>query len=943
MGKNFTNSNPERNGSPGAQLGAQILDSLEVRPEFSTKVGSRALHLATLDRTKFSIPTWFVVTKDAFFRALQSQGLEMEWKELIQEPESVWDQQAQAPSQFFHELSQRIRAFILNLSLSPAFITELESHLRRSFPPNPLLWVRPSSVDEDPEAFESGEGEPNLLAVRGITELPGAIQEIWASAFSEASLSRRKSRGIPLGQFSLAVIVEELVETDRSGMLYTLHPETGASDQIYIRCRPGLFEQASVDEIPSDTFTVQRSSGAYSTLTGLKDKKLVVSSSGSGTQLESVSSGIPTEPCLSEGEIKNLVQRGLEVERQFEQPIELEFSLNSQGQIRLLFARPARISKDAPALKGNPCQWDRMELSESFPGVTLPMTFSLLKKVSKESHGVLVNALSSSKAQAQEYQRVCESTLGFFRGRVFKNLLAQKRLQSLYPGRSMPTALSTTWGMKEKHLSPRSNSSKESFFLNIFSRLKYGFFDVPSKVLRWGHLLFQFFKFQNKLPRQIRSFESKLDSWNQVQLQNLNLSQLEKLYFEIEHHILNDGYALVLNDHFLHVFYRYLESMDASWLPEEGALRNDALNEIKGLKSREFLWASKDLLKWTSKRLALKNQILQESPERLTELYLQGELSETFCRRIRTHIQIYGERTLEEYKLESQTLSENPSPLFHYLKEGLANVREAELRPETIKSSRGKAEMRILGALRRSPRYYFKKKAIQFCLDSVRKGIQNREQFRWAQLKLNYLLRKLFLQLGKLLQAEGLLEMAEDIFYLTVDEVWDFVQGGAVSIDLWGLIDLRRQEYEEYQLRGDLGLPSQFSTWGVPYLGEREVEGFKDSGSSLPRLRGVPCSGGQVTADVHLLSSDLYSSNLQGKILVTTELNLVWTPSLAHLGGLVVERGTPLSHSAIMARELGVPMISGIPGITSQLKEGQRISIDGSSGEVSLLEPSASI
>jgi pyruvate,water dikinase len=179
------------------------------------------------------------------------------------------------------------------------------------------------------------------------------------------------------------------------------------------------------------------------------------------------------------------------------------------------------------------------------------------------------------------------------------------------------------------------------------------------------------------------------------------------------------------------------------------------------------------------------------------------------------------------------------------------------------------------------------------------------------------------------------LDAQDDIFYLTIDEVWDFIRGRAVTTDLCSLVAVRRAEFDAYRRETDRNPADRFATFGLPYChnlyrGRPQAAAADVDGV----LRGVGCSPGEVTGPVKVLRAPTEDARLDGEILVAERTDPGWVPLYPSVSGLLIERGSILSHSAIVAREMGIPTIVGIPGLTSTLESGQVVTMDGGAGTV---------
>ena len=102
-------------------------------------------------------------------------------------------------------------------------------------------------------------------------------------------------------------------------------------------------------------------------------------------------------------------------------------------------------------------------------------------------------------------------------------------------------------------------------------------------------------------------------------------------------------------------------------------------------------------------------------------------------------------------------------------------------------------------------------------------------------------------------------------------------------------------------------------------------------------LAGTPASAGQITGVARVIRDPVGARLESGEILVAPSTDPGWTPLFLAAVGLVMEMGGPNSHGAVVAREYGIPAVVGVPNATDRITTGQRITVDGSAGTVSLV------
>ena len=189
------------------------------------------------------------------------------------------------------------------------------------------------------------------------------------------------------------------------------------------------------------------------------------------------------------------------------------------------------------------------------------------------------------------------------------------------------------------------------------------------------------------------------------------------------------------------------------------------------------------------------------------------------------------------------------------------------------------------------------------------------------------------MEIGKRLQEKKIIAAVDDIFYFEASEVIRFVQGTGSSLALGGIAELRREEFGRY--RSMTNPPRRFVTCGPAQLAEsrREIESeIADNNSSC--RAGQACSRGLVRGPVRIVRDPRLANVRAGEILVAERTDPGWVTIFPLVTGMVMERGSLLSHSAIVARELGLPCVVGVENACDWLKDGEWIEIDGSSGSV---------
>jgi pyruvate,water dikinase len=302
------------------------------------------------------------------------------------------------------------------------------------------------------------------------------------------------------------------------------------------------------------------------------------------------------------------------------------------------------------------------------------------------------------------------------------------------------------------------------------------------------------------------------------------------------------------------------------------------------------------------------------------------------------YIDNYGFRCMSEMKLEQKDLHQEPGLFFVFIKNlincGQTDLHEYEKREKEIReNAENLLNKNIFGV---------KKIIYKWSLKHARKAVMNRENTRFCRTRIYGVVRAMFYAIGEDFTKSNIIDKKEDIFYLSLEELKGALEGTNSIQNLRAVIDVRKKEYEFYK---DAEPAPRFATRGPVYWNNQHMakddaeEVVFDESSLLPnQMKGIPCSPGIIEGIVKVIIDSNDDMTLNGEILVTERTDPGWIPLYPSLSALLVERGGLLSHSAIVAREMGLPTIVGIKGLTKKLKSGMRIRINGETGLIEILD-----
>lgn len=758
--------------------------------------------------------------------------------------------------------------------------------------------VRSSAGDED-GSVHSFAGQLETYLNVSADQVAERVRSVWASALSERALAYRRSRGLAERGAPPAVLVQRMVPAAWAGVAFSADPVSGRRSVRVVAAVAGLGEVLVSGETSGETLYFDRD-----------DQRL-------GAE--------PTQ--VPEAIAREAAQLAARAQAHFQRPQDIEWAW-AENRLWLLQSRPITTLADQPDPDGAPILWDNSNIAESYSGVTTPMTFSFARYVYAGVYREFCRLMRVPEPVIAVGDPVFEQLLGLIRGRIYYNLLNWYRCLAMLPGfRFNRPLMEQMMGVGEalpEELLPLVVPPRASW------RARMG------DGLRLLGSLLALVRSLRRLPRDIEAFYRRLDEAlgsAEKDFTSLRPDELVAHYQQLESRLLSRWDAPLVNDFFAMIFHGVLGRLCVRWAGESGRdLHNALLVGESGIISTE-----------PARRVARLAERLAAHPELVT-LLRRGERGEihralaahpSLAEELANYLAEFGDRCVEELKLESHTLNEDPMPLYRALGARAAGgERRAGEDPAAL---RREAETRMEAMLHGHPlrRWLFRR-----VLRQARVRVRERENLRFERTRLFGRVRRIVHELGKRLWAADRLERPEDVFYLELQELLGFVRGQATSTDLRGLVAVRRVEFARHET-GPVPA-NRFITRGAVNLGHDFVaQQPPESESAEGDLRGTGCCSGVVRGRARVVTDPRGVSLEPGDILVAERTDPGWILLLSAAAGVIVEHGSLLSHAAIVSRELGLPSVVSVPGATRRLREGETIELDGAKGTIRRLDTGA--
>jgi phosphohistidine swiveling domain-containing protein len=810
--------------------------------------------------------------------------------------------------------------------LDPAtLLPELEAALRQAGLDDRLLAVRSSAVGEDAAGASFAGQFETVLGVPAADPMAvmDAIRRVRASAKAERVTAYRGGGPPP----RIAVILQALVDATASGVAFSADPVTGSRDTVVVSAVRGLGEALVSGEVDADTFRVAGGDDLRVVDREIAVQDRALRRTAAGTEWVELSAVESAEPAIADDEVLAIARAVRELADRLGGPQDVEWSLEGEGPGRrlvILQARPiTALGGAAEVPDGELRVWDNSNIVESYAGVTTPLTFSFARAVYEDVYRQFCRVMGVEEPLIERSRDVFGGMIGLVRGRVYYNLLNWYRVLALLPGYAFNRDfMERMMGVREKLADPP---------------------DPPPAAGKWqdlGRLVRMVVRMtgaSRDLRRSVPAFHERLDRaldpLIDEDLTGWSPDALLDLYRRLEDDLLRHWQPPLVNDFFAMIWFGVLGRLVERWLPDEPpTLVNDLLAGEGGMISTEPARRLMALAGRVADDPGLR-RFLDERDDAavIDDLGLTGPRADAdpavadLAASLRDYLRTFGDRCANELKLETVTLGEDPTFLVQtvrsYVRQGATDPGASRAREVEIRAA---AEARVDGALRG-----VRRRAFRYVLRRARHRIRDRENLRFERTRVFGVVRRIFLGLGHALHRADRIDHTRDVFWLTTGELFGWVEGTAPSIDFRTLARMRKEEFDRY--RDGPPPPERFETRGPP------ADAALTAPAPAPApgdLAGTGCCPGVVRAPVHLVREPREAGDLDGRILVAERTDPGWTLLFPAAAGILVERGSLLSHSAIVAREMGIPCVVSVPGLMATLSDGEVVEMDGTTGAI---------
>ncbi len=879
--------------------------------------GGKGANLALLKQAGFPVPDGFLLSTRAYRDFIAANGLEERILSALQEAGS-------GEIDALENASRRIRALFAAGKISPALEQEIQAAYGRL--KNKAVAVRSSATAEDLPGMSFAGQQETYLNVMGNTELIQAILDCWSSLWSARAIGYREHNRVPQEGIALAVVVQEMVESRASGVLFTANPLTGLRSEMVIDATLGLGEALVSGKVDPDHYVVDPAQGQILSRTlGTKELSIHGQPQGGTREVREMRREVQALP---DDQILSLAQLGKQVAEFYGSPQDIEWAWTDQGLV-LLQSRPVTsLFPTPPGLPAEP-----LKVFFSFAAVQgmldplTPLGIDSLREIFAMGAGLFRIHVS------RETQTILYSA----GGRIWVNFTpllrnsAGRRIVPVALGFVEPTIRQAVRQIWED---PRLQPGRPG--ISLHARMQLAHFLIPMG----GNILLNLAAPRKRRKYIIGNGEHLLQKMDE-QCAAIRGDRFEKLSAAADLLPQLAKNKLVPT---LRLFVSVVASGMISWnilhvltarSRESGEQHHDLFLQVtRGMPYNPT--TEMDLKLWGMVRAIRRNpdilKLFQDlEPGDLASRYQTGRLPEGLRRVVDPFFERYGGRGLGEIDLGRTRWIEDPTHVFEMLSSFL-QIQDEYQAPDVV-FSRGvvvanRAIDQLAASVRKERMGLLKSALVRLAAGRARQLMGARESPKFFAVRMMYRVHRELLKIGKEFVLSGELDAPDDLFYLTLSELKALASHA--DNDWRGLIRGRRGEYQRELLRRQ-----------VPRLllsdGRAFYEGLIEPAADANTVQGSPVSPGRTEGRVRIVLDPRRAGLQPGEILVCPGTDPSWTPLFLSAAGLVMETGGMMTHGAVVAREYGIPAIVGVDHATERLHTGQRIRIDGSRGQIVIL------
>ncbi|MBE5936197.1 MAG: phosphoenolpyruvate synthase [Lachnospiraceae bacterium] len=829
------------------------------------KMGNKAKELHFLKNIGVNVPGGFILDVDVFDEIISYNDIE---EELINYIDDIKESKVDD----LEEVSKEICSLFNNV----AFPEEISCKINTYIKDDKKYAVRSSGTKEDLDDHSFAGMYETFLNVEGKKGIKEAIIKCYRSLFSVNVLTYLKDNKIEFDELKMGVVVQEMVDSQYSGVMFTINPITGKDTEIVMDVVEGLGNNYVDGKSKPETYYYDWFVDEYRIN---KNNRM-----------------------LNKEVLEKLSDYALKIQLLYGKPCDIEYGI-VDGNVFILQVRSIT--------KINYGALDRVWTTANFKdgGVSSRachrFMYSLYEYVWQRIMGKYLIA-----AKLRTKKQVPKRLINMFYGKVYWDLTTVKTGVSMIPG------------YKEREF-----DSEYSIEMNYegdgdtteynFSSLKYGIkiLLAQSRIVKKLNKNMQ--SHIDKCMNIFKEYEANIDKdYSLKDLENKWTELIKEYYLDEESTYFWQIYVNTVEQS-IHKNYLLKYADEMEYLDLLGGM-----NDISHMRSFTELWnISRFIVDNDELYKAFKAYTNKEIVEKI--LKNDDESYREFNDKINEYLEKYGYHSEREIDVTYPSFREKKEDVIKVIKEYME--LDEEQSPFGEKHDRYKIYREKLSQVKgRMSKGKYKKYIGK--LNKIRMMLWNREELKDMSTRFYYIIRIYTMKLAGAYVEKGILEKNTDIWQLELDDICGIINGQYDAKYIKEKVTRNTKYYNSfinYENDNEIGTV------------KRVISDAKASIEDKYIIKGVGCNSGVVTAKARVIKDISQLDTVEkGDILIAKYTDTGWTPKFAKLAGIVTEFGGILCHAAVVSREYGIPCIVCAHNALKKIKDGDMVTIDGMTGKI---------
>ncbi len=746
--------------------------------------------------------------------------------------------------------------------------------------------VRSSATAEDLAAASFAGQQDTFLNVPP-AQIFERIVDCWASLWTAPALAYRLHHGIAHAGLALAVVVQEMVDADAAGVLFTANPMSGLRSETVIESVFGLGDKLVSGEVVPDRFVVD-----------------------SGV----VSSDVDGRASLTNHHAIALAQLGARIEEAFGSPQDIEWA-RVADRLWIVQTRPITSLFPLPDSGDDFAVWFSFGAFQGLLGPITPLGRDVL--TSMAAGGAKLGGIELDRHE-NPYVGVAGERLWIRVDGLLRTPGVRKLLLKAMPIIDPASAVIVQGFADDPRLTPPSRTPRARSAGRIARTVGRLASRFPAALrnprIARANVDSATRNLVVSVEQAMAAADQVFDPRSRLAARIAAIDAFSKDVFgqliPVFAPIMGPGNAIVM---------QLRQLAERTGLPDSDELALTALQSLPGNVTTEMHFALADVAAKIRADAPSYGWVVTTPPARLAEQFLSSGLPRVAEESVSEFLASYGSRGVAEIDVGGPRWSEDTTSIWDSIASYLAIDDFSQWPQARYQRGVAQAEAAIEKLADASG---VRGREVRKLAHTVRELFGARETPKFAIVRCLGLFRSALLESGVDMVRVGALGRPDDIFFLTLDELPRAFVGG------WeDAVESRRDEFEREERRTR-----------VPRVLVSDGRTFYDPPGAASDLRGDGVSPGVVEGAVRVVEDPASAGLEPGEILVCRGTSPAWTTLFGIAGGLVTEVGGLMTHGAVVAREYGLPAIVGVGQATTRLKDGQRVRLDGASGTITLLQ-----